>query len=156
MYIRRKVFSLLDVEGEERLFSTTDINLEDAEERIFSLNEDAEEYLFSESEDDKKMSTGKKAALATAGTLAAAGAGIYGSKLAGKAVIKQALKNSKKYRDEAASTFKNLTEEQMDDLAKKVAKELKIGKSMQKSADTVNSAVVNSAKKVKDIFKKKK
>lgn len=40
MYIRRKVFSLLEVEGEERLFSTTDINLEDAEERIFSLNEE--------------------------------------------------------------------------------------------------------------------
>lgn len=40
MYIRRKVFSLLEVEGEERLFSTADINLEDAEERIFSLNEE--------------------------------------------------------------------------------------------------------------------
>lgn len=40
MYIRRKVFSILEIEGEERLFSTADINLEDAEERIFSLNEE--------------------------------------------------------------------------------------------------------------------
>lgn len=40
MYIRRKVFSIIEVEGEERLFSTADINLEDAEERIFSLNEE--------------------------------------------------------------------------------------------------------------------
>lgn len=45
MYIRRKVFSLLQDEmGEERYFSTTDIVLEDEEERLFSLVED-EEYL---------------------------------------------------------------------------------------------------------------
>lgn len=146
MYIRRKVFSVItDESGEEKLFSTTEFIDESnyLDELVFSDNDD-------------KMSIGKKAALAAAGTLATVGAGIYGSKLAGKAVIKQALKNSKKYRDEAASTFKNLTEEQMDDLAKKVAKELKISKSMQKPADTVNSEVVNSAKKVKDIFKKKK
>lgn len=146
MYIRRKVFSVItDENGEERLFSTTE---------FIDESNYLDELAFSDNDD--KMSIGKKAALAAAGTLATAGAGIYGSKLAGKAVIKQALKNSKKYRDEAASTFKNLTEEQVDDLAKKVAKELKIGKSMQKPADTVNSAVVNSAKKVKDIFKKKK
>ena len=146
MYVRRKVFSVItDENGEERLFSTTE---------FIDESNYLDELAFSDN--DNKMSVGKKAALAAAGTLAAAGAGIYGSKLAGKAVIKQALKNSKKYRDEAASTFKNLTEEQMDDLAKKVAKELKIGKSMQKPADTVNSAVVNSAKRVRDIFKKKK
>lgn len=146
MYIRRKVFSVItDENGEERLFSTTE---------FIDESNYLDELAFSDN--DNKMSVGKKAALAAAGTLAAAGAGIYGSKLAGKAVIKQALKNSKKYRDEAASTFKNLTEEQMDDLAKKVAKELKIGKSMQKPADTINSAAVNSAKRVKDIFKKKK
>lgn len=41
MYIRRKVFSLLQDEmGEERYFSTTDITLEDAEQRIFSKKED--------------------------------------------------------------------------------------------------------------------
>lgn len=146
MYVRRKVFSVItDENGEERLFSTTE---------FIDESNYLDELAFSDN--DNKMSVGKKAALAAAGTLAAAGAGIYGSKLAGKAVIKQALKNSKKYRDEAASTFKNLTEEQMDDLAKKVAKELKIGKSMQKPADTVNSAVVNSAKRVRDVFKKKK
>ena len=44
MYIRRKVFSLLhDEAGEERYFSTTEINLEDAEERIFSVNEEKED-----------------------------------------------------------------------------------------------------------------
>ena len=41
MYIRRKVFSLLhDENGEERYFSTTDIVLEDEEERLFSLVDD--------------------------------------------------------------------------------------------------------------------
>ena len=38
MYIRRKVFSLLqDETGEERYFSTTDIVMEDEEERLFSI-----------------------------------------------------------------------------------------------------------------------
>lgn len=37
MYIRRKVFSLLNVEGEEKYFSTTDFSLEDnGEVRLFS------------------------------------------------------------------------------------------------------------------------
>ena len=44
MYIRRKVFSLLqDETGEERYFSTTDITLEDAEQRIFSVKDEEEE-----------------------------------------------------------------------------------------------------------------
>lgn len=44
MYIRRKVFSLLqDENGEERYFSTTDITLEDAEQRIFSVKDEEEE-----------------------------------------------------------------------------------------------------------------
>lgn len=38
MYIRRKVFSLLqDETGEERYFSTTDVTLENEEERTFSV-----------------------------------------------------------------------------------------------------------------------
>lgn len=42
MYIRRKVFSLLqDETGEERYFSTTDVTLENEEERTFSVAEDA-------------------------------------------------------------------------------------------------------------------
>ena len=46
MYIRRKVFSILEIDGEERLFSTTDINLEDAEERLFSISEEGEQREF--------------------------------------------------------------------------------------------------------------
>lgn len=44
MYIRRKVFSLLqDETGEERYFSTKEILLENEEERLFSLVEDDED-----------------------------------------------------------------------------------------------------------------
>lgn len=44
MYIRRKVFSLLQDEmGEERYFSTREILLENEEERLFSLVEDDED-----------------------------------------------------------------------------------------------------------------
>lgn len=46
MYIRRKAFSLLNVEGEKRLFSVNEITLENLKEKIFSFNE--EEKNFSE------------------------------------------------------------------------------------------------------------
>ncbi len=47
MYIRRKVFSLLqDGEtGEEKYFSTTDVTLDNLEERIFSISIPTEEEL---------------------------------------------------------------------------------------------------------------
>lgn len=49
MYIRRKVFSLLqDETGEERYFSTTDVTLENEEERTFSVAESLEEKDFSD------------------------------------------------------------------------------------------------------------
>lgn len=69
MYIRRKVFSLLqDETGEERYFSTTDVTLENEEERTFSVAEDAEsleEKDFSdkkkeEDDDEPKLTTGDK------------------------------------------------------------------------------------------------
>lgn len=68
MYIRRKVFSLLQNEtGEERYFSTTDVTLENEEERTFSVAEDAEsleEKDFSdkkkEEDDEPKLTTSDK------------------------------------------------------------------------------------------------
>lgn len=44
MYIRRKAFSLLNVEGEERLFSVNEITLENLEEKIFSFNEEERDF----------------------------------------------------------------------------------------------------------------
>lgn len=68
MYIRRKVFSLLqDETGEERYFSTTDVTLENEKERTFSVAEDAEsleEKDFSdkkkEEDDEPKLTTSDK------------------------------------------------------------------------------------------------
>ena len=55
MYIKRKVFSLLqDETGEERYFSTTDVTLENEEERTFSVAEDAESLEEKDSSDKKK------------------------------------------------------------------------------------------------------
>ena len=55
MYIRRKVFSLLqDETGEERYFSTTDVTLENEEERTFSVAEDAENLEEKDFSDKKK------------------------------------------------------------------------------------------------------
>ena len=69
MYIRRKVFSLLNVEGEEKYFSTNEITLEDLEEKIFSINEE-EEKEFSEKKrkslKDVDSNKGLKRAILTA------------------------------------------------------------------------------------------
>ena len=63
MYIRRKVFSLLeDVDGEARYFSTTD----------FELTDGSEERYYSNKEDKKGMSKAAKVALGTGAGLAAA------------------------------------------------------------------------------------
>lgn len=60
MYIRRKVFSLLqDETGEERYFSTREILMEDEEERLFSIIDD-EEYL--EQREFGKVKAANKAA----------------------------------------------------------------------------------------------
>lgn len=102
MYIRRKVFSLLqDETGEERYFSTTDITLEDAEQRIFSLNEYDEEEQREYAEKEKGLSKGQKAAIASAGALATTAATLYGGKkgMLGKRVAmginKAIMKNTK-------------------------------------------------------------
>lgn len=86
MYIRRKVFSLLQDEmGEERYFSTTEFELEDGlDERYYS--------------DDEGMSTGAKVgigagatAATTAAALMAAKKGAFGGKIQ-KEVGKQIMK----------------------------------------------------------------
>ena len=97
MYIRRKVFSLLqDETGEERYFSTTDITMEDAEQRIFSLNEYDDGYEQREYADKEGLSAGQKAAIAGAGTLATAAGALYGAKKGGKALVKAAEKLAEK------------------------------------------------------------
>lgn len=96
MYIRRKVFSLLqDENGEERYFSTTDITLEDAEQRIFSLNEHDEEEQ-REYAEKEGLSTGAKVGLGTTAGLAATAAAVYGAKKGGKALVKAAEKLAEK------------------------------------------------------------
>lgn len=93
MYIRRKVFSLLEDEmGEERYFSTTD----------FELTDDVEERYYSNDEDNKGMSKAAKVALGTGSGLAAVAGGIYGAKkgafgkTAGKAVNDVIMRGAKK------------------------------------------------------------
>lgn len=86
MYIRRKVFSLLNVDGEERYFSTTEVELDQ--------------------KDKKGMSRAAKAAIATSAGLATIAGGLYGAKrgalgnragmAVNKAIMKAAAKAGKK------------------------------------------------------------
>lgn len=91
MYIRRKVFSLLqDETGEERYFSTTDVTLENEEERTFSVAEGLEEKDFSNKKEkvdlkDVKSHKGLKRALAAGLTGLDAGGGLAGGYVGKKA-----------------------------------------------------------------------
>ena len=95
MYIRRKVFSLLqDETGEERYFSTTDVTLENEEERIFSVAEDAESLEEKDSSDKKvdlediESYKGLKRALAAGLTGLDSGGGLVGGYIGKKTADK--------------------------------------------------------------------
>lgn len=121
MYIRRKVFSLLeDVDGEARYFSTTD----------FELTDGSEERYYSNKEDKKGMSKAAKVALGTGAGLAAVAGGIYGGKKGGQALVKYA----GKYRDKAV---KDLMGDELTKAARRATKMEKIGEAMQVPGDYV-------------------
>ena len=63
MYIRRKVFSILEDRetGEERYFSTTDITLENEAEKLFSIIEEPEEREFARKDYEGLSEEGQKA-----------------------------------------------------------------------------------------------
>ena len=152
MYTRRKVFSLLEVEGEERLFSTTDINLVDAEERLFSINEDAlelEQRDFSEGEGLSKSDVAKIGAAAAAAAL-----GVYGMKKGGKYIRKSAIDTSRRVSN--ASSKGQLSQESIDTLKKAIDKKIKVANVMEAPADFINKAAKNVKKAVSNMGKKKK
>lgn len=81
MYIRRKVFSIAeDMYGEERYFSTTDIDLGFSDycdnfydERLYAYADDGEN-------ENRGLSTGAKVGLGLAGTAAATAGALYAAK----------------------------------------------------------------------------
>lgn len=107
MYIRRKVFSLLqDENGEERYFSTTDYELLDEyDERLYAESEDKDE-------EKKDKHVGRKVALAGGALVAAPvlAAGAYqGGRALEKAIDKKRLAKLEK-ADEQTDKIKNRIE----------------------------------------------
>lgn len=130
MYIRRKVFSLLNVNGEERYFSTTDFeNVSESEVRLFSDNEKA------------KMSNKKKAAIATAAAVAATTAVIGGGKLAGNKIIKDVNKAIGK----TTGTTSGMTEKEYN----KLMKQKKVGEYLSKPADVISEGAKGAVEGIK-------
>lgn len=116
MYIRRKVFSLLEIEGEERLFSTTDINLEDAEERIFNERDDNKTA-------EKAEKIGKVAAIG-------GGAGYLVSSGAQDAMKISAIKKTaQKYLDKALKNPENGVDPELNKRFERVIRLVKSKKS---------------------------
>ena len=133
MYIRRKAYSVaIDENGEEKLFSTTEIMSEEA----------YVEKLYAEAEkEEKKSSVGKKVAIgagATAGTAAAAGGTIYGAKKLGDYIVKKAVKD--------LINDKNLSDEQY-------RKRVKVGVALQEPEKKVEEVSKKVTKKAKDVSK---
>ena len=168
MYIRRKVFSLLqDETGEERYYSTTNFDLNVVEERNFANKE----------KEKKGLSTAAKIGIGTAG-------GIVGAKCVGKVLLKkggkiagEAAKKSKeanaKYRESVISfakpDLKNNYEKgrkasmvgsklrlEASNLEKEANKYIIPGKILSAPADYITKGVKMAVEKTKNVFSKKK
>lgn len=126
MYIRRKVFSLLeDVDGEARYFSTTD----------FELTDGSEERYYSNKEDKKGMSKAAKVALGTGAGLAAVAGGIYGAKKGGQA-LRLGAAEARRHISNAA-TKGQLSNESIEAAMKGVTRRENIAKYLEAPGDYV-------------------
>ena len=164
MYIRRKVFSLLqDETGEERYFSTTEFDL-DVEERSFADKED-------KGEKKKGLSTAAKVGAGAAATAA----GIIGARYAGKSLLKKsnkALEELKQqikkdgFTEELKNSNNKIFKKQV--LGKKLAapgdfivdqsgKVYKfVGDNAKKAGEFVSDKAKKAVEKTKGVFSKKK
>lgn len=150
MYIRRKVFSLLqDETGEERYFSTTDFELADgAEERYYSDDED-------EDEDERKgLSRGAKVALGTGAGLAALGAGIYGGKKLGNRMLKDAMESRRSLAN--ASSKGSLSSKSIIDQIGEIQDKEKLARKLSAPGDYVVKVAKGGKAKVVDYYNKSK
>lgn len=121
MYIRRKVFSLLNVEGEDRYFSTTDyVNAGEGEVKLFSEKKEEREPL---------AKAKNRVALKDLGTL---GGSVMGAHYAKKAGNKAA--------DEADA--RGASDEEIIAEAKKAARNS--GEKMRKAATAIDTAALGT------------
>lgn len=146
MYIRRKVFSLLqDETGEERYFSTTDFELDNGmEERYYSDDEDEDER--------KGLSRGAKVALGTgAATL---GAGIYGGKKLGNRMLKDAMESRRSLVN--ASSKGSLSSKSIIDQIGEIQDKEKLARKLSAPGDYVVTVAKGGKAKVVDYYNKSK
>lgn len=138
MYIRRKVYSLLqDENGEERYFSTTDFELTDgAEERYYS--------------DDEGLSRGAKAAIGTGAGLAVAGA-IYGGKKLGNRMLKGAMESRRSLANAASKG--SLSNKSIIDQIGKIQDKEKLARKLSAPGDYVVKVAKGGKAKVAELTK---
>ena len=137
MNIRRKVFSIINVEGEEKMFSVNETLLSNVEQREFA-----------EKEEDKKkkkgLTKGQKAAIATAGSILAAAGLVAGGKVLGDK-MKGDLKVT---RDKNGDRIVRGAKGRFINQDSKEAKRALIGDRLSKPAD----AVIAGTKAAKDVI----
>lgn len=149
MYIRRKVFSVaIDENGEEKLFSTTEIMSEE------SYLEKA--YAEAEAE-KKKSSTGKKVAIGAGATAAAGAGGIYGAGKLGEKIRKNRILANRAEVKEAQSVINSLKNDEALMKMKQGKESLNKAQEALKNAGTKKAgAVEKNLIKVGNLLKKVK
>ncbi len=124
MYIRRKVFSIAeDMYGDERYFSTTDIDLgfSDYDDNFY------DERLYAE---DEGLSTGAKVGLGVAGTAATTAGAIYAAKKGWLG------KKAQGWYESGASKLKNMFSKEAKKGAKEVSEENRLIQNFVKTHGT--------------------
>lgn len=148
MYIRRKVFSVaIDENGEEKLFSTTEIMSE----------ESYLEKAYAEAEAEKKSSTGKKVAIGAGATAAAGAGGIYGAGKLGEKIRKNRILANRAEVKEAQSVIDSLKNDEALMKMKQGKESLSKAQEALKNAGTKKAgAVEKNLIKVGNLLKKVK
>lgn len=146
MYIRRKVFSLLDVDGEERYFSTTDFELTD--------DYGYEDRYYSDDDEKKKgLSKAAKAAIASGASLATLAGGVYAGKKLGPKLVSAAEKVRTKELLKALD--KEIAGREVKGNITRKSKIMKaIGEGMQKPAEYIESGYRSLKGKLSNVGKK--
>ena len=135
MYIRRKVFSLLqDETGEEKYYSTTDVTLDNLEERIFSISIPTEEELEQREFGARQRKQNRKLARS-----------IHNAEMQANKAAKAQEKAAK-----IVSNPANLVDE------KKMEEAQKLTKKAQKAVESSNRNAGQASQQVKNISKTRK
>lgn len=150
-----KMFSMNE---EERLYSTGSEELDTMLEKAFCDGYEYAQKEFAEKKDEKKNHTGAKVAAGVAGTAAVAGAGVYGAKKAGEALVEKGKKTLKEgYTKDGKSYRKGGKFVKADEaISERGNRMIKFGETISKPGKAVSEALGKGKKAVDTAYEQTK